>query len=138
MEKNIRNSIKNVLENLNIFNKVYASEVSDYEEGYPVAIVLPSENDSDYGSTDADRVTFVFKIRIVSLIRNGSEQQIVDDLMYDLSDAVLNAFKTRGVLGNVCDWVQPVPSVWGHEDRGDSVHRTREFTIRCKKYVSNT
>lgn len=137
MEKNIKNAIKNVLTGLNVFNKVYDSDVSIYEDGYPVAVVYPSENDSDYGSTEADKITFVFKVKLVSLMRTGTDQQMIDDLMYDLGDSVINAFKSRGVLGNTCDWVQPVPSIWGTEDRGDAIHRTREFTIRCKKYVSN-
>ncbi len=137
MEKNIRNAIVTVLQNLGIFEAVYTSEVSEYA-GYPVAIVSPSDNDSDYGSTEADKVTFSFKIRIIYLIKKGSDQNGVDDKMYDLSESILNAFKTRGALGNVCDWIQPVPSIWGTEDRGEGVLRTREFTIKCKKYVSNT
>ncbi len=136
MEKNIRNAIVTLLEGLNLFQAVYTSEVSNYA-GYPVAIVTPSDNDADYGSTDADKVTFSFKVRIIYIIQKGSNQSDVDNKMYDLSDAILNAFKTRGALGNVCDWVQPVPSVWSTEDRGEGVYRTREFNIKCKKYVSN-
>lgn len=136
MEKDIRNAIVTLLTNLGIFQAVYTSEVSEYA-GYPVAIVTPSDNDADYGSTDADKITFGFKVRIIYLIQKGSNQSDVDDKMYDLSEAILNALKTRGALGNVCDWVQPVPSLWNTEDRGEGVYRTREFTIKCKKYVSN-
>lgn len=136
MEKNIRNAIVTLLNSLNIFAEVYTSEVSEYS-GYPVAVVSPSDNDADYGSTDADKVTFSFKVRVIYLIKKGSTQASVDDKMYDLSDTILNAFKTRGALGNTCDWIQPVPSVWAMEDRGEGVLRTREFTIKCKKYVSN-
>jgi len=136
MEKTIRNKIEEVLTGLNIFKQVTHSELRDYT-GYPVAVITPSENDSDYGSTEADKVTFVFKVRVIYIIRKGTDQEDIDNKMYDLSEAVLNAFKTREALGNTCDWVQPVPSVWGKEDRGESVYRTREFTIRCKKYVRN-
>lgn len=136
MEKNIRNAIVSLLNTLSIFQEVYTSEVSQYS-GYPVAVVTPSDNDADYGSTDADKVTFSFKVRVIYLIQKGTNQSDVDDKIYDVSDTILNAFKTRGALGNVCDWVQPVPSVWGTEDRGEGVLRTREFTIKCKKYVSN-
>lgn len=136
MEKNIRDAIVTVLQGLGIFENVYSSDVSEYG-GYPTAVVTPSENDSDYGSTESDKVTFIFKVRIVYLIQDKTQQTAVDNIMYDLSDSVLKAFKTRGVLGSVCDWVQPVPSIWGTEDRGESVNRTREFTIKCKKFVQN-
>ena len=136
MEKNIRNAIKTILEGLNIFEAVYGSEVSEYA-GYPVAVISPSENDSDYSSTDADKVVFSFKVRIVYLIQDATKQSAVDDKMYDISADLMEAFKTRDVLGSLCDWVQPVPSVWGTEDRGESVLRTREFTLKCTKYVGN-
>lgn len=136
MEKLIRNAIVTLLQNLGIFEAVYTSEVSEYA-GYPVAIVTPSDNDADYGSTDADKITFGFKIRVVYLIQKGTSQSDVDDKIYDISEQILDTFKTRGALGSTCDWIQPVPSVWATEDRGEGVYRTREFTIKCKKYVSN-
>ena len=138
MEKNIRNAIVSKLTALNIFEAVYNSEVSSYGDGYPVVVVSPSENDNDYGASDADKVTLTFKVRIIYIIRKGINQSDVDDKMYDLSETTFNAFNARGTLGNVCDWVQPVPSVWGTEDRGESVYRTREFLIRCKKYISHS
>jgi hypothetical protein len=72
MEKNIRNAIVTLLENLTLFQAVYTSEVSEYA-GYPVAIVTPSDNDADYGSTDADKVTFGFKVRIIYIIQKGTD-----------------------------------------------------------------
>ena len=102
MEKNIRNAIVTLLTNLGLFQAVYTSEVSEYA-GYPVAIVTPSDNDADYGSTEADKVTYGFKVRIIYLIQKGTDQSSVDNKMYDLSDAILNAFKARNALGNVCD-----------------------------------
>ena len=96
MEKNIRDAIVTVLQGLGIFENVYSSDVSEYG-GYPTAVVTPSENDSDYGSTESDKVTFIFKVRIVYLIQDKTQQTAVDNIMYDLSDSVLKAFKTRGV-----------------------------------------
>lgn len=107
-------------------------------EGYPAAIISPSDNEADYGSSTKDRIVFVFKIRLYYLFKEEGEAEEAETALETVVDEVLSAFRERNVLGSACDWVEPTPSIWEYEVRGEAVYRVAEITLNCIKYVSIT
>jgi len=104
-------------------------------EGFPAAVVSPSENEADYSSTADDRRAYVFKVRVYYPIKDESEQETADLALEEALDEMIDAFSQRGSLGAACDWITPVPSVWQYEERADGIHRMAELTLRCVKYA---
>jgi hypothetical protein len=115
----------------------YRSDRSTFS-GFPAAVVSPSENEADYGSTADDRRAYVFKVRIYYPMAKEAEQDDVEIALEEALDEMIDTFKQRGVLGSACEWVEPIPSVWQYEERGEAVYRMAELTLRCIKYVPNT
>lgn len=132
--KTIRAEIVAKLLTLDTVQESYGYDKSTLE-GFPAVIVVPSDNEADYGSSQKDRVVFVFKLRAYYIIKNESEAQAAETALEEVVDEILTDFKERGVLGAACDWVEPAPSVWEYEVRGEAVYRTAEITLRCIKYV---
>lgn len=108
----------------------YRTDRSTFE-GFPAAVVSPSENESDYASTASDRRTYAFKIRVYYPIKDESEQDGAELALEEALDELLDVFSKRGVLGSACEWVEPVPSIWQYEERGEGVYRMAELTLRC-------
>lgn len=104
-------------------------------EGFPAAVVSPSENEADYSSTADDRRVYAFKIRVYYPIKDESEQDEADLALEEALDEMIDAFSRRNVLGTACEWVMPIPSVWQYEERGDGLYRMAELTLRCVKYT---
>lgn len=105
-------------------------------EAFPCAIVSPSENQSDYGSTaQRDRMTFIFRVRIYYPIKDEANQEAAELALEDALDQMIDIFRNRTVLDGVADWVQPIPSVWQYELRNDGTYRMAEITLNCVKYI---
>lgn len=102
--------------------------------GFPAAVVEPSENEADYASTVDDKRTYAFKIRVYYPIKDEADLEPAELALEEALDEMLNAFSTRGALGTACEWVEPVPSVWQYEERGEGVYRMAELTLRCITY----
>lgn len=107
-------------------------------EGFPAAVVSPSENEADYSSTSNDRKVYAFKIRVYYPLGKESEQDSAEIALEEALEEMITAFSKRKVLGAACEWVEPIPSVWQYEERGESVYRMAELTLRCIKYERNT
>lgn len=108
----------------------YKSDRSTFE-GFPAAVVSPSDNEADYSSTADDKLTYAFKVRIYYPIEDEGNQEAAELALEEAVDEMITAFSTRGVLGAACDWVKPVPSVWQYEERGEGIYRMAEITLRC-------
>jgi len=133
--KDIRAAIVAKLDELTKVQKTYGYDPSTIE-GIPAVIVSPSDNEADYGSTSNDRIVFVFKLRAYYTIEKESEEDEAETALEEVVDEILTAFKERNVLGSACDWVEPAPSIWEYESRGEAVYRVAELTLRCVKYVA--
>ena len=131
----IRAAIVAKLDELTKVQKTYGYDPSTIE-GIPAVIVSPSDNEADYGSTSNDRIVFVFKLRAYYTIEKESEEDEAETALEEVVDEILTAFKERNVLGSACDWVEPAPSIWEYESRGEAVYRVAELTLRCVKYVA--
>ena len=133
--KDIRAAIVDKVDELTKVQKTYGYDPSTIE-GIPAVVVSPSDNEADYGSTSNDRIVFVFKLRAYYTIEKESEADEAETALEEVVDEILTAFKERSVLGIACDWVEPIPSVWEYETRGEAVYRVAEVTLRCVKYCA--
>jgi hypothetical protein len=132
--KDIADAIKNKVNTAESVEVVYGYEKSTFA-GFPAVVIVPTSNDSDYGSTESDKITYVFKVKAYYIIKDETEMEEADTAMYEVMDELSNIFRERDVLGDACDWVEPVPGEWDFEERGEAVYRTATLTLRCKKYV---
>lgn len=131
--KDIRAAIVTALQTSEHISQVYDYEAST-PQGFPAAIVAPSENEADYGSTATDRLVFVFKVALYYLIENESNHEAAEDALEVAVDDVLTILRPRSSVGS-CDWVMPSPSRWYYEERGEAIYRVAEITVKCVKYV---
>ena len=131
----IRAAIVDKVDELTKVQKTYGYDPSTIE-GIPAVVVSPSDNEADYGSTSNDRIVFVFKLRAYYTIEKEAEEEEAETALEEVVDEILTAFKERNVLGSACDWVEPAPSIWEYESRGEAVYRVAELTLRCVKYVA--
>ena len=133
--KQIRAAIKKVIDD----NADTVQETWNYERstfgGYPAVIIVPSDNEADYGSTSKDRIVFVFQLKAYYIIPKEGEHAAAEAALEEVVDELLTLFRDKDVLGTACDWVEPAPSVWMYESRGEAVYRVAEITLRCVKYV---
>ncbi len=103
---------------------------------YPALIIAKSDNEADFGSTQNDRLGFVFKLRVYYIVPAEGEHAEVETSLTEAIDELLTIFRVKNVLGDACDWVNPVPSVWFYESRSEAVYRVAEITLNCTKYVA--
>jgi len=106
-------------------------------DGFPAAVVSPSENEADYASTANDKRVYAFKIRVYYPLGKESEQDSADIALEEALDEMLAVFGKHDALGTACEWIYPVPSVWQYEERGDATYRMAELTLRCVTYQPN-
>jgi len=133
----IRQKIIEVLLTATSIQHAYPTEVSNFD-GFPAAVVAPSESEADYGSTDRDKRVYVYTIKIYYPIKDEDSQATVEYRVEEVVDEVLSLFKTRAVLGTYADWVEPAPSAWGSVVKMETVYRTALVTLRCVKMIVNT
>ena len=131
--KDIKQAIVSKVAELDTVQVSYGYDRSTFE-GMPAVVVSPSDNQADYGSTQKDRLVFVFKLRAYYLFTEEAGTEDAENALTDVLDEILTKFKERNVLGIACDWVEPAPSVWEYEVRGEAVYRVAEITLRCVKY----
>jgi hypothetical protein len=138
--KDIRADIKEAVETLTGANgkvqAVYAYDRSTFS-GFPAVIISPSENSADYANTESDKLVFVFKVRAFYPITKESEHESAEIALEGVVDDLLNLFSDRRVIP-ACDWVEPTPSAWYYEERGEAVYRVAEISLRCRKYVKKS
>lgn len=104
-------------------------------DGFPAAVVVPTSNESDYGSTRVDRFVFIFRVKIYYLIQKESDHEAAENALIDVVDEFLTVFNNRNVLGIADGWVEPVPGIFEYEVRDSAVYRVAEITLRCINYV---
>lgn len=133
--KDIRAQIKTVVEGATSVQTSYAYEASTFS-GFPAVTIVPTENVADYGSTQKDRMVFVFKVKAFYIIEKESQHLSAENALEAVVDELLALFRTRGVI-TACDWLEPVPGIWYYEERGEAVYRVAEITLRCVKYMDS-
>jgi hypothetical protein len=114
----------------------YRTDRSTFE-GFPAAVVSPSENTSDYSSTSDDKRVYAFKIRVYYPIKDEADYDPAEIALEEAIDEMLGVFNKRESLGGACEWLEPVPSVWEYEERGEGIYRMAELTLRAITFKPN-
>ena len=119
-------------------------EVFEYEcdkfKGSPSATVTPSENSSDYNTTEENVRIYAFNIRIYVNMK-AFDQKNADRILRKCVSAVIDDFdKDYTFTGLVCPTgycfinVFAMPSSWGYSERED-IYRVAEIAVRCRVSV---
>lgn len=103
-------------------------------EGFPAAVVMPSDQTADWGSTARDKFTVAFTIRVYYPMASEADQETAELNLEQALDEMIDLFNVRAVLGTACDYVEPVPSAWGFEERSDQVYRFADINLKCVKH----
>lgn len=102
-------------------------------KGYPAAVVIPSENMAEYGSTAENKLTFSFNIYVYYPIKEEEDYEQAELAIGEAIGELLRIFSEPGALTDVCLWVRPTPSVWGVTD-GDTPYRYAQVNLQCVTY----
>lgn len=111
-------------------------------EGSPVAVVTMSQNEALYNSNKLDRMTFVFQV-LIYIPMVPTELHQVELNMGKAYWEVLHMFNQRGCLDGATGLegmtiqMEPLPSAWSYEERGEGVFRVAEINLRCVVFMSN-
>ena len=116
-----------------LFEAVYAWPKATLS-GFPAVIIMPSENESDYQSTSMREVVFAFDVTVYYPTTKESEYEKTELAMGECISDLLRIFLVKHPL-TTCDWVRPVPSLWGETTVGEATFRTAQLKLRCVKFV---
>lgn len=125
-----------IVDDSTIFGSVYAHPKATLE-GFPSVIVMPSENDADYGSTNSRQLEFSFHLNIYYPTNKESEYSKTELAVGEAVGELLRIFLVQHPL-TTCDWVTPIPSIWGETTVGEATYRTAQVVLRCVKHVQIT
>ena len=117
-----------------IIPAVYAFPKSTLES-YPAVVVMPSENVSDYGDTQDNKFAVAFNLIVYYPVQTEVDQEDTELAVGEAVGELMRIFSVRNPL-TTCDWVTPVPSVWGDAEVGQGIFRTALITLRCIKYMT--
>ncbi len=114
-----------------IFAFKSAWPVSDISS-YPAVIVMPSENNTDYGTTYENRVSIVFELQVYYPL-DEAEPEKTERAVGKAVGELLSIFSQKaGVPGTII--TRPVPSVWGDTTIGPKPYRTATVILTCVTY----
>ena len=132
--------ITSILRANSLISIVYDHE-ADELTGDPAAIVVPSENESDYNTTDENVRIYAFNIRLYVKRSQPRVPEDADRMLRELVNSVLDDFDTDYTFtglsvptGYTFINTFAVPSVWGYSGREDEM-RSAEINVRCRVSV---
>jgi hypothetical protein len=132
-----------------IIEKINSSDLDGIAQAYrtdrssiakfPAALVFPTESSAEYFETapGSNKETYNFTVRVIHPFVEGQEK--ADLAIEKALDQLITVFRDRNALGpGVADWVTPVPSIWGYQDRGTGQARIGEIRLSVVKHVGIT
>ena len=98
---------------------------------YPAAIVVPSENKSEYATTTQNLREYVFTVRLhYPMEKTGDANHLkADQSLRNLVIKVLDAFDANYTLNSTVNFSRAAPSAWGYQTRGAGTLRVTEVTL---------
>jgi hypothetical protein len=118
-----------------LFQSVYAVPRTTLA-GFPSVVVVPSENEADWGSTTTDRMIFAFHLNVYYPVHDESEYAKAEEAVGECVGDLLRIFSQKNIL-TTAEWVLPVPSRWETTTIGEGAYRTAQIVLRCVKHVAN-
>lgn len=136
-----------------VIQEVFNHEIPKFE-GDPVAIIVPSYNESDYNTTEENMRVYSFAVTLfvkrtsprnpsdADKIMRGLVKRVIDtfDKYYTLRATGTDGSSTPGgAIENSAGYtfisLFATPSAWGYSGDMDE-YRTAEITVRCRVSVS--
>lgn len=137
----IKNKILTILQTITKIQEFYGYPVLNFN-GYPAAVIVPSNQDSDYETNVDNERVYAFQLSIFQDIQEGGIENALNAL-YDLADDVLNAFDSDPVLsgislptGYTMIYVAPSISAWQQVEDKDVLFLN--ITLRVRISVDTT
>lgn len=144
----LKNRIKTKLEGISKIQEVWDEPRLSFG-GSPAAVVIPSDQESDYETTSENERVYAFRATIFQDIQYTDREGGIGsalDILYDLVDDVLDAFDqdqqltSDGALGLDSKYtiiaVSPTVASWG--ETGDGKLLQVDITIRIRLSVDIT
>lgn len=142
MISNLIKEIQRILAENQRIASVYTYEPEELV-GDPVAIVVPSGNESDYKTTNENERVYAFTIRLI-ISRTVREKDESDAVLRTLLESVLDDFDKNYSFSGIetpsgyqMINVFALPSQWGYTG-GEDEYRVVEVNVRCRVYVDVT
>ncbi|HEX5429857.1 MAG TPA: hypothetical protein VFX17_02125 [Patescibacteria group bacterium] len=149
MWQDLKNKLVAMLTADSLLENVYDYEVGDFS-GDPVAVLIPSANESDYRTTAANRRVYAFKLQLLVKRAEPRTDKQAEDALTEVVDSVLDTFDKNYTLGTGSPGsalvlptgytmirVQALPATWGYVERQDT-YRIAEIIIKIEMDVNVT
>jgi len=146
MWANLKKKLITILQANTLFQEVYDYEVPEFG-GDPVAVLIPSSNESDYKTTSENERVYAFQLQLWVKSGEPKATKQTEDTMTDLVDSVLHDFDkyftlqqgSPGTLtvktGYTMKKVQATPSTWLWANRGDTFYRVAFISLQVEMRV---
>ena len=146
MWQNLKTKISAMLSANGLFQQVFTYEPEEFN-GDPVAVIMPSVNESDYRTTTSNRRIYAFNLQLLVKLGDPKGTKRVDDTLTDLVDSVLDDFDKYYTLGTgspgsalvlptgytmVRVWA--LPSTWFYVQR-EATYRGAEIQLKVEMDV---
>jgi len=136
MWENIIAKIKSILDANTLVQETYDYEEIKFE-GQPCAVVVPSDNNSDYSSNvDNERVYGVKVYLFVARGENYYKDSVCESVTRELVDSVLDDFDKNWQLSGIelttgysMLYMEAAPSIWGYSNR-EMAYRMAQIDLR--------
>jgi len=134
------NKIVGILEANSLIQEVFSYEVEEFT-GDPVAVIVPSANESEYNTTQENIRLYAFTIKLFVKRTSPRTVQDADRIMRDLVDSVIDDFDHQYLFNGITNPtgytfinVFAMPSAWGYSGREDE-YRAAEVNLKCRVSV---
>jgi len=144
MWQTLIDKLVSILEANTLIGEVFSFEVEEFKND-PTCTVTPSENSSDYNTTEENVRIYAFNVRLfvnrTVLVSGKDTKYEADRKMRNLVDSVMDDFDKQYYLSGI---VNPTgytfinlfatPSMWGYAGR-ESEFRFCEIKLQCRVSV---
>jgi hypothetical protein len=114
--------------------EVYEEHRTEFE-GYPSVTFEPSDLQSDFFTTNANKRQYTYKAFVHQEIGNLGRAKAIKRVQKAV-DVLVEEFERDYSLGGIVDWCLPMPMQFGFYDEGSGMVCYAELKIICIKEVS--
>lgn len=96
---NIKDKVKDKLDAIDKIQEVHEFPTSNFD-GYPAAVIVPSENENDFETTTTNQRVYAFQVKVLQETKYTTLGTAYE-ILYDLIDDVLDDFDKDQSLSGV-------------------------------------
>ena len=136
----ILNKVSSILEANTLIQEVFKYEAEQFN-GDPVAIVIPSSNESDYDTTEENIRIYAYTVRLF-VNRTTRTKEKADEVLRDLVDSIIDDLDVDYTFTGIVNATGytfintfAMPSLWGYSGN-EAEYRVAEIDVRCRVSVN--